>query len=83
MLTFAKFWRARDRLQWNLTTTSVPTEVVLQVKSDESVAGLTFEFQRSIATATGGASISPDNRHLVLPELASGDSVSIHIHYLH
>jgi len=83
MLTFAKFWRARDRLQWNLTTTSVPTEVVLQVKSDESVAGLTFEFQRSIATVTGGASISPDNQHLVLPELAPGHSVSIHINYLH
>jgi hypothetical protein len=82
MLTFAKFWRARDRLQWSLTETSVPTEVVLQVKSAESVAGLTFEFQRPIATVTGGATMSPDKRHLVLPEVAPGHSVSIHINYL-
>jgi hypothetical protein len=47
------------------------------------VTGLTFEFQRPIATATGGATMSPDNRHLVLPELAPGHSVSIHINYLH
>jgi hypothetical protein len=83
MLTFAKFWRARDRLQWSLTATTVSKEAVLQVKSDESVSGLTFEFQRPIATATGGAALFPDNRHLVLPELAPGHSISIHITYLH
>ena len=81
MLTFAKFWRARDRLRWSLTATSVPTEAVLQVKSEESVTGLTFEFQRPIATVTGGATLFPDNRHLVLPELAPGHSVSLHINY--
>jgi hypothetical protein len=83
MLTFAKFWRARDRLHWSLTATSVPTEAVLQVKSEESVIGLTFEFQRPIATVTGGATIFPDNRHLILPELAPGHSISLHINYLH
>jgi hypothetical protein len=83
MLTFAKFWRARDRLQWSLTPTSVPTEAVLQVKSEESVIGLTFEFQRPIATVTGAATMFPDNRHLVLPELAPGHSVSFHINYQH
>jgi hypothetical protein len=82
MLTFAKFWRARDRLQWSLTATSVPTEAVLQVKSDESVIGLTFEFERPIATVTGGATLFPDNRHLILPELAAGHCVSLHINYL-
>ena len=82
MLTFAQFWRARDRLQWSLTETSVPTEVVLQVESAESVAGLTFEFQRPIATVTGGAALSPDKRHLVLPEIEPGYNVSIHINYL-
>jgi hypothetical protein len=82
MLTFAKFWRARDRLQWSLTATSVPTEAVLQVKSEEPVIGLTFEFQRPIATVTGGASMFPDNRHLVLPELSPGHITSFHINYL-
>jgi len=56
---------------------------VLQVKSAEPVTGLTFEFQRPIATVTGGATMFPDNRHIVLPELAPGHSVSIHINYLH
>ena len=83
MLTFAKFWRARDRLQWSLTPTSKPTEAVLQVKSDESMIGLTFEFQRPIATVTGGATLFPDNRHLVLPEFAAGHGVSLQITYLH
>jgi hypothetical protein len=83
MTTFAQFWRARDRLQWSLTATSVPTEVLLQVKSEESLIGLTFEFQRPIAAVTGGATMFPDNRHLVLPELAPGHNVSLRIHYLH
>jgi hypothetical protein len=83
MLTFAKFWRARDRLEWSLTATSIPTKAVLRVKSDESVTGLTFEFQRPIENVTGGATMFPDNRHVVLPELAPGHSVSLHINYLH
>jgi hypothetical protein len=82
MLTFAKFWRARDRLHWSMTSSSMPTEAVLQVKSDESVTGLTFEFQRPIATISGGATLSPDNRHVVLPELKAGHGISLHIHYL-
>jgi hypothetical protein len=83
MLTFAKFWRARDRLRWSLTATSARSEAVLQVESDESVTGLTFEFQRPIATVTGRATVFPDNRHIVLPELAPGHSISIHINYQH
>jgi hypothetical protein len=83
MLTFAQFWRARDRIQWSLTPTSVPTELLLQVESDEPVLGLTFEFQRPIATVTGGATLFPDNRHLVLPELAPGHNVSLRIDYQH
>jgi hypothetical protein len=82
MLTFAKFWRARDRLQWSLTETSIPTETVLRVKSEESVIGLTFEFQRPLAAVSGGATMFPDNRHVILPDLAPGYSVSIHISYL-
>lgn len=81
MLSFAQFWRARDRLQWRITATAVSKQVVLQVKSEEPVAGLTFEFQRPIATATGGATLSPDKRHLILPELGPGQSVSLRVNY--
>ena len=82
MVSFATFWRARDRLQWTVTATSLPGQVVLQMKSHDSVTGLTFEFQRPIATVTGGAILSPDNRHVVLQELGPGDSVSVRIRYL-
>jgi hypothetical protein len=82
MVSFGAFWRARDRLQWNVTASSMPTEVVLQVKSADSVSGLTFESQRPIATVTGGAMLIPDNRHVVLPELAAGQSASFRISYL-
>jgi hypothetical protein len=82
MVSFGTFWRARDRLQWIVTRTSMPTEVVLQVKSDDSVSGLTFEFQRLIATVTGGAMLIPDNRHVVLPQLEAGQSASFRIGYL-
>jgi hypothetical protein len=82
MVSFATFWRARDRLQWTVTATSLPGQVVLQMKSHDSVTGLTFEFERPIATVTGGAILSPDNRHVVLQELGPGDSVSVRIRYL-
>jgi hypothetical protein len=82
MLTFANFWRARDRLEWSLTTTSIPGQVVLQVKPDDFVIGLTFEFQRQIGTVSGGATLFPDTRHIVLPELGPGHSVSFRITYL-
>ena len=83
MVTFAIFWRARDRLQWSVTATSRPAEVVLQVKSDESVSGVTFEFQRPIATVTGGGTLSSDRRHVVLPQLRPGHRLSLRVHYLH
>jgi hypothetical protein len=83
MATFAAFWRARDRLQWSVTATSTPAQVLLHVKSDESVTGLTFEFGRPIATVTGRATLFPDNRHIILPELGPGHDVSLLINYLH
>jgi hypothetical protein len=82
MVSFGTFWRARDRLQWSVTATSIPAQILLQVKSDDSVTGLTFEFQRSIATVTAGATLSADHHRVVLPEIDAGKSVSIRINYL-
>jgi hypothetical protein len=79
MLSFAKFWRARDRLTWSVTPASVPGEIVLQVNSPESVDGLTFEFQRAVSAVSNGATLTPDNHRVVLPELKAGDTKSFHL----
>jgi len=79
MLSFARFWRARDRLQWSVTTTAIPSEAVLQVKSADSVAGLTFEFRQAISTITGAATLSSDNHRVVLPELKPGETMSFRL----
>ena len=79
MLSFARFWRARDRLKWSVTSSSVPSEVVLQVSTEESVGGLTFEFQHPISAVSNGATLSPDNHHVVLPELKAGQAISFHL----
>ncbi|HEY6338819.1 MAG TPA: hypothetical protein VIW68_10020 [Candidatus Sulfotelmatobacter sp.] len=87
MLSFAKFWRARDRLQWSVHATSIPKQVVLQVTADESVTGLTFEFEQPVATITGLgllgiATVSADHHHVILPELKAAQSASFRVSYL-
>jgi len=80
MLSFAKFWRARDRLQWRVVSASSST-AVLQITSQEPVMGLTFEFQRPVATVTAGAVVSADQRSIVLPELKPGQPISLRVTY--
>ena len=82
MLSFAKFWRARDRLRWSVTPISVPSEIVLQVSPEESIDGLTFEFQRPISAVSNGGTLSPDNHHVVLPELKPGQANSFHLSFI-
>jgi hypothetical protein len=79
MLSFAKFWRARDRLQWAITSGAAPSQVALQVQPEESVQGLTFEFERSISAVSNGASVSPDDHRIILPELKAGQAVSFQV----
>ena len=79
MLSFGKFWRARDHLQWSVTPTSTPPVVALQVNAEESVEGLTFEFGRPISTVTNGAIISPDHHRVILPQLGAGQTISFHL----
>ena len=81
MLSFARFWRARDHLRWSVTAAPRLGEAVLQVNSETSVTGLTFEFQRPISTITNGATLSPDNHHVVLPELQPGQAASFRLRF--
>jgi hypothetical protein len=80
MLSFAKFWRARDGLQWGVISASSAT-ADLQITSQEPVAGLTFEFQRRVASVSGGATVSADQRRIVLPALTPGQTISLHVTY--
>lgn len=80
MLSFAKFWRARDRLQWRVVSASSST-AVLQITSPEPITGLTFECQRPVSSVTGGGVVSADRRRIVLPEVKPDQTVSLRLTY--
>jgi hypothetical protein len=87
MLSFAKFWRARDRLRWSVTAGSNPSNFVLLVTTEESVSGLTFEFGQPVSISTDAANtvsatVSPNHRLVILPDLIPHQMVSLHISYL-
>jgi hypothetical protein len=81
MLSFARFWRARDRLRWTVVPSHDPTDIQLTAATDEPVDGLTFEFQRDIAEVEGRAQLSSDRRRLVLPSLGANERISLRIRY--
>jgi hypothetical protein len=82
MESFARFWRARDRLQWAVRTTKDPGVIELDVASDEGIDGLTLEFQREIAGLSGDAKLFPDRRRILLPTLEPGGRIHMQIHFL-
>lgn len=87
VLSFARFWRARDRLRWRVTpdappgagTVAATRALRLDVTADEAVSGLTFEFARPVASITGGAALLPDRRHAVLPDLQARQPISFRV----
>jgi hypothetical protein len=81
MMSFARFWRSRDRLHWSLVPGQDPLEIRLTVIADEPVDGLTFEFQHAIARVEGRAALSDDRRQLVLPSLDAKEKISLGIRY--
>jgi hypothetical protein len=74
---FARFWRARDRLQWSILPGAKPREVVLAVFSREPVRGLTFEFSREIAGVSRDARLLEDRHRVVLEALEAGKDVRV------
>jgi hypothetical protein len=79
MLTFARFWRARDHLQWKAATSGAG--VVLTVRSAEAVHGVTLNFSRPIDRVSGAATLLPDLHKIVLPDLLANEQVIVHVHY--
>ncbi|HTQ87679.1 MAG TPA: hypothetical protein VMI93_15775 [Candidatus Solibacter sp.] len=78
-LEFARFWRARDRLDWSAAPGVKPHTMVLGVTSREAVRGITFEFAREIAGVSEGAKLLEDGRRIVLGPLEAGKRVQIEI----
>jgi hypothetical protein len=79
MLTFARFWRARDLLQWKVATSGAG--VILTVRSAEAAQGLTFDFSRPIDRVDAGAILLPDLHTIVLPDLLANEQVIVNVHY--
>jgi hypothetical protein len=81
MLTFARFWRARDRLHWTLDQPRNSDQVTLKFQTDEPIVGLTVEFQRPIAHVDEGITLLEDRRRIVLPTLQAGENLSVRLRY--
>jgi hypothetical protein len=81
MLSFARFWRARDRLKWTVIPAQTGLTVRLKVTTEEAAAGLTFKFQHPIKSVDANATLGADGRQLVLRTLKAGESISVEIQY--
>ena len=79
LLTFARFWRARDRLQWKVATSGAG--IVLTVKSVEAAHGVTLDFGRAIDRVDAGAALLPDRHRIVLPDLHANQLVIVNVQY--
>ena len=80
MQSFARFWRARDRLRWKIESIS-SSEVLLTVESAEAIHGLTFDFARAIERVDQGATLLPDRQRLILPDVSPNAELRVRIHY--
>jgi hypothetical protein len=80
-LSFAQFWRARERLKWTIAPTKAGSGIRLTAASEQPVEGLTFEFRRRIQSIDGEASLSETHRRIVVRPMKAGDSLSIEIRY--
>ena len=79
MLTFARFWRARDRLQWTAVASGV--SVLLTVRSAETVTGLTFDFSRQIDRADAGAVVLEDHHRILLPAVHANEQTRFRVQF--
>lgn len=86
LLSYAEFWRARNRLRWSFGP-SGNSSVILSVQSQDPVSGITFEFQRAIASVSADPSAAivptllPDRHRIILPALTAGETLRLLIRY--
>jgi hypothetical protein len=80
MLSYARFWRARDNLDWSIQPNG-SEGVRLELHAKHAARGLTVEFRRAIESVNGGAKLLPDRHRIILPNLKAGDYISVPISY--
>jgi len=81
MESYARFWRAHERLNWSIEPGRGPGEIRLRVSAGEAIEGATFEFRRKVASVTSGARMLPDRHRIVLPALGASETASYTIRY--
>jgi hypothetical protein len=80
-LSFAQFWRARDRLKWTIAPIDAGPGIRLTAVTEQPVEGLTFEFKRRIKSILGQAFLSETHRQIIVRPMNAGDSASVEIRY--
>lgn len=81
MESYARFWRAHERLDWSVEPGRSPSEIHLKIVAGEQIEGATFEFHRKIASMTSGARTLADRHRIVLQALSAGQTASYTIRY--
>jgi hypothetical protein len=81
LIGFATFWRARDHLKWNIVPLQGDAGVRLTISTDEPVDGLTFEFQRNVASVDGDAKLLDNHQQVVLPALKTGEHLTLSVRF--
>jgi hypothetical protein len=81
MESFARFWRARDRLHWTVRPATDHRNMEVDVTADEAIEGLTFEFQGEMADLQGDAQMLSDRRRILLPALPAGGQIHIQVRF--
>lgn len=69
LITFARFWRARDKLTWEPLPERDSSQWTLKLNVNEPVEGLTFEFQRELMSTEGLAGVRVEAHRLILPAM--------------
>ena len=64
-----------------MTPTAIPGEILLKVRAEESVSGLTLEFAYTVAAVDNKMKLLADRHRIVLPPLDAGKDTSFLIRY--
>jgi hypothetical protein len=80
-VAFARFWHARERSKWTTAPEQTGRGIRLTVTAGEAVEGLTFEFQRSIKSVDGDATLTDNNHKIILRRLNAGETLVVKIDY--